>query len=114
MLERMRNLVPPEKSDDFVRRVFAKFDASSSKLLAQIEAALADDDAAGLGQAVHTLKSSSAQLGADALAQHCAQLEQALRDRRRDDFEWLVESISLELAAVRRELADRNGAADDD
>jgi signal transduction histidine kinase/DNA-binding NarL/FixJ family response regulator len=115
VLERLRSLAPGKSGDDFERRVFAKFDASSSKLLGQLEAALASDDVAGLGQAAHTLKSSSGQLGARELAQQCAQLEQAVRDHhRRDDLEGLVETISLELAAVKRELAERSGVKGDD
>jgi len=111
VLDRMRNLSAARSGDDFVRRVFGKFDASSSKLLAQLETALADGDAAGLTQTAHTLKSSSAQLGARALASLCAELEKSARENPRDDYEGLVESIGVELAAVKRELVLRYGEA---
>jgi PAS domain S-box-containing protein len=53
---------------------------SAGRLVAAAEQALADNDASALRQAVHTLKSSSANLGATDLASRCAELETLARN----------------------------------
>jgi len=53
---------------------------SSAKLVEAAERALGQADAAALRQAVHTLKSSSANLAATDLAARCAELESLARD----------------------------------
>ncbi|MEO7294888.1 MAG: Hpt domain-containing protein, partial [Candidatus Limnocylindria bacterium] len=60
------------------------FDDTESQL-AQIEAALAAEDASALIRPAHTLKSSSATLGAERLADRARALEIAGRSERIDD-----------------------------
>jgi hypothetical protein len=55
-------------------------DDRGGRLAGQFEPARLDGDALGLRQVAHTLKSSSASVGALALARHCATIERALRD----------------------------------
>jgi PAS domain S-box-containing protein len=57
---------------------------SAARLVAGVEVALAANDAAGLRQAAHTLKSSSASLGARELARLCADLENLARVEQLD------------------------------
>jgi len=74
------------KGFESTRASFGAFDsglsATAAKPVADVERALERDDAPALRQAVHTLKSSSANLGAARLARHCAALESLARAGR--------------------------------
>jgi HPt (histidine-containing phosphotransfer) domain-containing protein len=63
-----------------VQRVLATYTASLHRLLEQLAAARAAGDREGLRQAAHTLKSSSASVGALELSALCAQAEAGARD----------------------------------
>ncbi|MCX8004739.1 MAG: response regulator, partial [Burkholderiaceae bacterium] len=60
-------------------RLIETYLASAAALVQAAERALGDGDAAALRQALHTLKSSSANLGATELARQCAALEARAR-----------------------------------
>lgn len=74
-------------SDDrgFVRELIRTYLADAEDQLASIEAAVAADDPAALVRPAHTLKSSSATLGARRLAERARALEMAGRSERIDD-----------------------------
>ena len=78
-LERLRAL-DPSGAAGLLRRVLVTYVGSLDKLLAQMASARATGDAAGVRHVVHTLKSSSASIGALALSLQCAELERALRE----------------------------------
>jgi HPt (histidine-containing phosphotransfer) domain-containing protein len=84
-------------------QVVAMYLQASPALIAQIEAGLASGEAPAVRMAAHTLKSSSANLGARQLAQLCAALEQAARAGALPD-QAAVAPIQQEFAAVRRAL----------
>ncbi len=65
-----------------LERLIETYVATAAKLVADTERALDKDDAPALRQAVHTLKSSSANLGAAQLARRCAELEALARAGR--------------------------------
>jgi PAS domain S-box-containing protein len=65
-----------------LERLITTYLATAAKLVADAERALEHDDAPALRQAVHTLKSSSANLGAVRLARQCAALESLARAGR--------------------------------
>ena len=79
---------------------------SAGRLMAAAERALADHDAAGLRQAAHTLKSSSANLGARELAQRCAALELLARngdlDEARRQWPAVLPDYERVVRALRR------------
>jgi HPt (histidine-containing phosphotransfer) domain-containing protein len=60
------------------QRVLCAFQESSGKLWLQAQEALAQGDWEVMHRVAHTLKSSSATIGAVRLAQHCSELEAAL------------------------------------
>jgi PAS domain S-box-containing protein len=62
-----------------LERLVAAYVESATRLVADAERALEQDDAGALRHAVHTLKSSSANLGATELARLCAETEQLAR-----------------------------------
>ncbi len=89
----------------FVARTIRTYLESSSDLLARIQEAGASSDAAALAAAAHTLKSSSAQLGACRLSELCAGLEASASAGQSDGIGEVVSRIEIELAAVHEALA---------
>ncbi len=89
-----------------LERLVATWLESAARLVADVEAALAREDAGALRQAVHTLKSSSANLGATGLARLCADLESLAHAQRVFDAKrgWVV--VADEYRAVVRALRD--------
>ncbi|MCY1414833.1 phosphotransfer intermediate protein in two-component regulatory system with RcsBC [compost metagenome] len=71
----------------------------SQKLLNQLHAA---QDSKALGEAAHTLKGSSSNMGAQVLAELCRQLEVRAQHGRLLGVEDLIESIEQEFITVRR------------
>jgi HPt (histidine-containing phosphotransfer) domain-containing protein len=65
---------------NLLARLVATYLDSAAKLVAAAERALAEHDGPALRQAVHTLKSSSANLAATDFAARCAELEALARD----------------------------------
>lgn len=64
---------------DFVRQLIDAYVTDSAELVAAVEAAVAADDAAALVRPAHTLKSSSATVGAARLSALARELEAAGR-----------------------------------
>jgi HPt (histidine-containing phosphotransfer) domain-containing protein len=71
----------------FVRELVEAYLADSAELIEAIEAALANADADALVKPAHTLKSSSATLGAMSLSATARALEMAARSGTLDDEE---------------------------
>jgi len=74
-LDHIRALQAPDAAASMMVRVFATFHRSAQRLIGQIEAAIAQADASALRMAAHTLKSSSANIGAKELAKLSKELE---------------------------------------
>ena len=69
----------PNGANRLLERVLLAFQASVARLHPQLDAARASDDRATIRLVAHTLKSSSASIGAMQLSQLCAQLEATIR-----------------------------------
>jgi HPt (histidine-containing phosphotransfer) domain-containing protein len=90
--------------DAFVRELAAAYLAEGPNDLAALAAAAAAGDAAGTVRPAHTLKSSSAALGAARLAALCRQVEYAGREGRvatADEVEAVKSTWDATLAALR-------------
>lgn len=85
-----------------LERLIGTYRASLARLLAQLDDAQQRADAAGMRLAVHTLKSSSASVGAIDLAKLCAQAEQTLREGRLDALAARLEPLRAEARRVDR------------
>jgi HPt (histidine-containing phosphotransfer) domain-containing protein len=97
-------------------RAIDKYLRHSAELLDEIRAAAAEAGAARLSRAAHTLKSSSASLGAEELARLCRELEQATAAGAipadiGERLDHLGRSHLGASAALRRELAGAEAAA---
>jgi HPt (histidine-containing phosphotransfer) domain-containing protein len=92
----------------FAQRLLKLHDISCAAALEEIEAALAAGDTARMRERLHGLKSSSAQVGALALAALAAGFEQQLRDQQAPAAAWLAQ-----LRQAHRELQQARGPVPD-
>ena len=83
-----------------LQRVLDTYRGSLSRLLLQLGEAQGRADGAGMRLAVHTLKSSSASVGARDLSSLCADAEQALREGQLVEVDGLLERLRAEAARV--------------
>jgi HPt (histidine-containing phosphotransfer) domain-containing protein len=81
-------------------RVLTTYRSSTARLLGQLVAARLSFDVGSLQLVVHTLKSSSASIGALTLAALCATAEQALREGRLEGLTSLLDDLETESARV--------------
>lgn len=69
----------PKGESRLLERVLQAFRVSVARLRPQLDAARGSNDRSAIRLVVHTLKSSSASIGATQLSQRCAQIETAIR-----------------------------------
>ncbi len=91
----------------FVSELVATFLDESRDLIVQIADALCAGDVLGLRRLAHSLKSSSASVGAVALAARAEEIERLARDGALAPTALLVPALDEHFARVERELADR-------
>lgn len=103
VLEKLREL-SPDGGNEIVVRVIAAYLVSSAENMDSVRKAAAEEDVILLRGAAHTLKSSSASLGALTLSGICADIEAAARA---EDFAAGCERVAAledEYGRVREEL----------
>ncbi|UZD55775.1 Hpt domain-containing protein [Caldimonas aquatica] len=102
-LARLRELDPKGESR-LLERLFRTFQSSLDKLIPQMLNAHKAGDLATMRLTAHTLKSSSASVGAARLSASCAELEAAIRAGGPGPFDRLVEAVRQEAARVHQSL----------
>ena len=102
-LARLHELDPQGKGKLF-ERVVQAFNTSTTRMLPQLRAAAQMGDLNGIRHVAHTLKSSSASLGASWLSRLCADLEHQMRAGIADDVDVQVERIADEIGVVLKAL----------
>lgn len=102
-LERLRELDPRGESH-LIERVLKAFETSAARLGPQLEESRRRGDRAGIRHVVHTLKSSSASIGAMTLSRQCAAVEAMIREDSREDLDAPIVALGAELAAVLQAL----------
>ena len=84
------------------------FETSIGRMLPQLEEAVKLQDQASIVHVAHTLKSSSASIGALKLSQTCAEIETMIRRQSGEDLTSRIQEVPVEaervLAALRRLL----------
>jgi HPt (histidine-containing phosphotransfer) domain-containing protein len=90
---------------DLLESVVDAYLASSTSLERALLDASRATDANGAARAAHTLKSSSAQVGADHLAGLCKEIESLARNHSMGGVPALVDAVTEELERVREALA---------
>ena len=98
-LTRLRELDPQGQSR-LLERVLRAFESSASRLARQFDEARRAGDMHGVRHVVHTLKSSSASIGALTLARLCAEIETAIRAEAFGSLPERLDAMDRELAAV--------------
>jgi len=88
-----------------VQQVIGAYLADAPRRFAQLRAAADSGDAEGVRQAAHSLKSSSANIGAEQLAALCKELELLGRQGNVDSANTLLAAAETELTRVRAALA---------
>jgi CheY-like chemotaxis protein/HPt (histidine-containing phosphotransfer) domain-containing protein len=106
-LARLREL-DPNGENQLVQRVLKAFQTSAARLLPQLQAARGANDRNTVRLVAHTLKSSSASIGAMRLSQICAELEATIRTDDSADIEpgiaLMTTTLDAALQAIRHEL----------
>jgi len=101
----------PSGANHLLERVLQAFRTSVARLRPQADAARLSGDQAALRLVAHTLKSSSASIGAMHLSQLCAQIETAIRtasdDKLDDQLDALGTELDKVLAAIDQLLKER-------
>lgn len=107
-IERLRQLDPGGQAG-VLDRVLRAYQASLTRYLAEVVSEPVASDPERLARAAHTLKSSSAAVGAMGLAQHCADIEGLVRSHKTlpppAQVEAMIHEGRLVLAAVGTMLA---------
>jgi hypothetical protein len=103
-LARLRELDPSGKSR-LLERVLRAFEASASRLARQFGEARAAGDVQAIRHVVHTLKSSSASIGALALARMCGEIEAEIRLGADAALPERLDEMDRELAAVLKAVS---------
>jgi HPt (histidine-containing phosphotransfer) domain-containing protein len=104
-LARLQELDPTGKAG-LVARVLATYTNSLQRHLAELQAARRNADVQGQRHVVHTLKSSSASVGALKVSTLCGDIERQLRDGPTEALEPQFEALAAEaerlLVALRQ------------
>ena len=108
-LQRLRDLDPEGKSH-LLERVLRAFESSVARLGAQLVEARATNDMQSVRHAVHTLKSSSASVGAMRLSRLCAEIEAVVRREAFAELPPLLDDVDRELAVVLQAVLPLRGS----
>lgn len=90
----------PDGKAQLVKRVLATYQASLAKLVEQLRVARVDGAWDQVSRVAHTLKSSSASIGALALAGLCAEIERLLRAGDSASATALLDQFDAEVRCV--------------
>ena len=108
-LNRLRELDPGGRSG-LLNRVLRTYTLSLDRFVVQWQASRAAGDATAMRTLAHTLKSSSASVGALDLSTLCAAVEARLRDEQPHGIEAQLDALGAEAARILRGLAGSYGA----
>jgi two-component system sensor histidine kinase/response regulator len=93
-----------ERGDALVHRVVSAWVDDTPQCLATLRQAIVELDALGIRKVAHSLKSASANVGADSFARLCRQLEQLGRDGAIEGASGMLHDMEQEFHAVRHSL----------
>jgi signal transduction histidine kinase/CheY-like chemotaxis protein/HPt (histidine-containing phosphotransfer) domain-containing protein len=90
----------PDGSRGLVRRIIEAYTVDAPKLVAAARSAIATGDAEALRRAAHTLKSSSANVGAETLAATCREIEGEAAQGHLEGLAERIEPLSGQVGAA--------------
>jgi signal transduction histidine kinase/CheY-like chemotaxis protein len=94
-----------ERGDALVQKVVSAWVDDTPQCLEALRQAVAALDALGVRKVAHSLKSASANVGADSFARLCRQLEQLGRDGTVEGASGMLHDMEQEFYAVRHSLS---------
>lgn len=100
-LAQLRSL-DPDGRHGVLQRVLTAFETSLLRLQVQLAELSAHDDAKAIGDIAHTIKSSSASVGALVLSRLCAEAERAARAGELERLDNAVAGLRVESSRVLR------------
>jgi histidine phosphotransfer protein HptB len=103
-IENLRALNPGD-NDEFLREIAGIFLEDTPQRIAELDQSLAAGDAAKFTRAAHSIKGSSANLGALALRGAAEKLEHHARTQGLDGVTGLIGEIKSEFARANAELS---------
>ena len=105
-IRRLREL-DPSGGNKLLERVVAAFSSSLERLLPDLSRARAtpEPDLTAIRHVCHTLKSSSASLGAITLSARCADIETQAREGRTEGLSEQLDAMLQDIQQVRAALA---------
>ncbi len=109
VLSALRELQMPGKPD-ILKRIISAYLSSSEPLIAELRKALVVNNLEVLQKSAHSLKSSSANVGAIELSGICKKLEMDCRSNSLEDGQDLVAAIESEFLQVKRALNEELSA----
>src|SRR5204862_2319325 len=92
--------IEPESGGRLLDKVLATYSASSGTLVSSLVSALDEHDAAAAAMAAHSLKSSSANVGAFTLSSLCDTIETLALSRRLNEAQRHVDELERQHAQV--------------
>lgn len=95
----------PGDGDEFLREIVGIFLEDTPQRLTELDESLAAGDAPKFVRAAHSIKGSSANLGALQLRSAAERLEQHAKTQGLGDVAALVTAVKAEFARAQRELA---------
>ena len=98
-LRRLKEL-DPKGDNRLFERVATAFENSAGRLMPQLEDAISQHDMQGIMHVAHTLKSSSASIGALKLSHLCAEIETMIRRQTGDDLSTRLQEVPKEVERV--------------
>lgn len=102
-LERLREL-DPSGENHLMERVVNAFEASIARLMPQLQDALNGSESGGIRHVAHTLKSSSASIGAMKLSRMCSDVESRARNEQSEGMPERIAQLQAEVEIVRLAL----------
>ncbi len=99
-LDRLREL-DPTGENRLMERVVSAFETSVARLMPQLQEALQANELSGIRHVSHTLKSSSASMGAVKLSKMCSEVENMARQGQSDGMNERVALLQAEVEIVR-------------
>ncbi len=109
-LERLREL-DPHGENRLMERVVSAFESSIGRLMPQLQDALRANELSGVRHVAHTLKSSSASIGALKLSKMCSEVETRARQEEADGMDERIAQLQAEVDVVRVALKRVVGGA---
>ena len=107
-LQRLREL-DPSGQNRLLERILRAFESSVLRLAPQLREARQRGDMQAIRHVVHTLKSSSASIGAMRLSRLCAEIEAAVRQEAPEGLPALLDDVDQEFNVVLQAVQPLRG-----